>query len=73
MGSVLSGSLLELWYGFISFVPGLLLAVILFIIGWIVGSVVGKAIAQVITAHKVVHHYRILNGIIANRWTYTSQ
>lgn len=53
MGSVLSGSLLELWYGFISFVPGLLLAVILFIIGWIVGSVVGKAIAQVITAIKL--------------------
>src|SRR3989339_501354 len=53
LGSVLSGSLLELWYGFISFVPGLLLAVILFIIGWIVGSVVGKAIAQVITAIKL--------------------
>lgn len=53
LGSVLSGSLLELWYGFISFVPGLLLAVILFIIGWVVGSVVGKAIAQVITAIKL--------------------
>jgi hypothetical protein len=53
LGLVFSESLLGLWYGFISFVPGLLLAVILFIIGWIVGSVVGKAIAQVISALKV--------------------
>ena len=53
LGSVLSGSLLELWYGFISFVPGLLLAIILFVIGWIVGSIVGKAIAQLITAIKI--------------------
>lgn len=53
LGSVLSGSLLELWYGFIGFVPGLLLAIILFLIGWVIGSVVGKAIAQVITAIKI--------------------
>lgn len=53
LGLVFSDSLLGLWYGFINFVPGLLLAVILFIIGWLVGSIVGKAIAQVITAIKV--------------------
>lgn len=53
LGLVFSQSLLGLWYGFINFVPGLLLAVILFIIGWIVGSIVGKAVAQLITALKV--------------------
>lgn len=53
LGSVFSLSLMELWYGFINFVPSLLLAIILFIIGWVVGSIVGKAIAQVVTALKV--------------------
>ncbi|HAE36334.1 TPA: hypothetical protein DCX66_02735 [Candidatus Nomurabacteria bacterium] len=53
LGLVFSDSLLGLWYGFINFAPGLLLAIILFIIGWIVGSIVGKAIAQVITAIKI--------------------
>lgn len=53
LGLVFSDSLLGLWYGFINFVPSLLLAIILFIIGWIVGAVVGKAVAQVISALKV--------------------
>ncbi len=52
-GEVFSGSLQNLWYGFMSFVPNLLGAVILFIIGWVVGSVIGKAIEQVITALKI--------------------
>lgn len=50
---VFSDSLLGLWYGFINFVPSLLLAIILFIIGLVVGSIVGKAIAQVISALKI--------------------
>lgn len=53
LGLVLNDSLLNLWYGFINFVPSLLLAIILFILGWVIGSVVGKAVAQVITALKV--------------------
>lgn len=52
-GLIFSESLLNLWVGFISFVPSLLGAIILFIIGWIVGSVVSKAISQVIDALKV--------------------
>lgn len=52
-GGVFSDSLLNLWYGFMSFVPSLLGAIILFIIGWVVGSIIGKAIAQVIDALKV--------------------
>ena len=53
LGLVFSDSLLNLWYGFINFVPSLLLAIVLFIIGWVVSSVVGKAIAQVISAIKI--------------------
>jgi hypothetical protein len=52
-GGLFTQSLLDLWYGFISFIPGLLGAVILFIIGWIVGSVVGKAVHQVVSALKI--------------------
>lgn len=52
-GGVFSDSLLGLWYGFVSFVPSLLGAIILFLIGWILGAVIGKAVAQVVTALKI--------------------
>ena len=52
-GGVFSESLLNLWYGFMSFVPSLLGAIILFIVGWVVGSVISQAITQVIDALKV--------------------
>ncbi len=52
-GGVFSDSLLNLWSGFISFVPSLLGAIIIFIIGWVVGSIVGKAIGQVVDALKL--------------------
>jgi small-conductance mechanosensitive channel len=52
-GEVFRASLLNLWYGFINFVPGLFGAVILFIIGWLIGSLVGKAIAQLVSALRV--------------------
>jgi len=52
-GGVFSESLMNLWYGFMGFVPSLLGAIILFIIGWILGAIIGKAIAQVITALKI--------------------
>lgn len=53
LGLVFQGSLLDLWGGFISFVPYLLVAIILLIVGWVVGSVLGKAIAQGISALKI--------------------
>lgn len=52
-GEVFTSSLQGLWVGFISFIPGLILAIIIFIVGWIVGSVVGKAIAQLFAALKI--------------------
>lgn len=52
-GEVFSGSLQNLWFGFVSFVPSLLVAIIIFIVGWVVGSVVGKAVKQVVDALKV--------------------
>lgn len=52
-GGAFNESLMNLWSGFISFVPSLLGAIILFIIGWVVGSVIGKAIAQLFGSLKV--------------------
>ncbi|MBP9852039.1 MAG: hypothetical protein KBC67_02135 [Candidatus Pacebacteria bacterium] len=52
-GETFATSLQALWAGFISFVPGLILAIIIFIIGWIIGSVVGKAIMQLFAALKI--------------------
>jgi hypothetical protein len=52
-GDVFSTSLQGLWLGFISFVPNLILAIIIFIIGWAIGTVVSKALAQVVNALKV--------------------
>lgn len=52
-GDVFSSSLQGLWLGFVSFVPSLILAVIIFIIGWAIGSVVSKALAQVVNALKI--------------------
>jgi small-conductance mechanosensitive channel len=52
-GGIFSESLLNLWYGFVNFVPGLLGAIILFVIGWVVGSIVGKAISQLLVAIKL--------------------
>lgn len=52
-GAAFTASLQNLWYGFISFVPALLVAVIIFIVGWVVASIIGRAVAQVITSLKV--------------------
>lgn len=52
-GEVFSTSLQNLWTGFISFVPNLVVAIIVFIAGWVIGSVIGKIVAQIISALKV--------------------
>jgi small-conductance mechanosensitive channel len=52
-GEVFSQSLIGLWYAFISFIPGLLGAIILFVVGWVVGSIVGKAITQLVAVLKI--------------------
>lgn len=52
-GDTFAASLQTLWVGFVSFIPGLILAIIIFIIGWIIGSVVGKAVMQVFAALKI--------------------
>lgn len=52
-GDVFNASLQELWWGFIQFVPSLILAIVLFIIGCVLGSLIAKAFEQVFVALKV--------------------
>ncbi|HSE56625.1 MAG TPA: hypothetical protein VLB02_00885 [Candidatus Paceibacterota bacterium] len=50
---VFATSLQGLWYGFISTVPAIIIAVIIFIIGWLVGVTLSKAITQLVDALKI--------------------
>jgi len=52
-GTVLSQSFANLWLGFASFVPALLVAVIIFIIGWVVGASLSKVVEQLFKLIKV--------------------
>lgn len=57
-GQLLVKSLNDLWMGFASFVPGFLIAVIIFIVGCILASVLGRALANVISALKIENLFK---------------
>ncbi len=52
-GEIFTVSLQNLWLGFISFVPSLIGAIIIFIIGWMLAGIVGRAITQLLDALKL--------------------
>ncbi len=52
-GQVLAESFQNLWVGVVGFVPGLIVAILIFVIGWIVASIVGRVVAQIIGALKL--------------------
>lgn len=52
-GDVFNASLQDLWWGFIQFIPNLLVAIIFFIVGWVLGNLVAKAFEHVFGALKV--------------------
>ena len=52
-GDVFTSSFQGLWYGFIMFLPKLVVAVLLFIVGWFLGVLICKAIDQVFKSLKV--------------------
>jgi len=45
---VTTAALKELWYGFITFTPKLIGALIVFLIGWLIAVVVGKIVAEIL-------------------------
>jgi len=50
---VLSQSFQSLWLGVISFIPNLIVAIIIFIIGWIISALLGRVISQIIRSLNV--------------------
>ncbi len=52
-GTVLSDAFANLWFGIVSFIPNLVIALVILIAGWIIGALVGKVIEQIFTGAKV--------------------
>ena len=52
-GAVLSDSFANLWFGFMSFVPALIIAIIIFIVGWVIGASLSKVVEQLFKIIKV--------------------
>ncbi len=52
-GTVLSDAFTNLWFGIVSFIPNLVIALVILIAGWIIGALVGKVIEQIFTGAKV--------------------
>jgi small-conductance mechanosensitive channel len=52
-GQVLTLSFQNLWIGIVSFVPNLVIAIIIVILGWLIGALFGRAIWQVFRSLKV--------------------
>lgn len=50
---VLTASFQDLWMGLVSFVPKLVVAVIIFMVGWFLAAFLGKVISQAIKAVKL--------------------
>ena len=52
-GAVLSNSFANLWFGFMSFVPALIIAIVIFIVGWVIGASLSKVVEQLFKIAKV--------------------
>jgi hypothetical protein len=61
-GDVLIVSFQELWSGVITFIPKLLIAVIIFIIGWIIAVALGKLVNQIVRLFKIDKLFRAMGA-----------
>lgn len=52
-GQVLTLSFQNLWLGVVSFVPNLVVAIVIVILGWLIGALIGRAIWQVFRSVRV--------------------
>ncbi len=52
-GDVVLNSFQNLWVGVISFLPNLIVALVIFILGWIIGALLGRVVAQVLRSLKI--------------------
>jgi len=49
---VTTGKLMDLWTGFLGFLPALILAIVVFIIGWFIALLLGKVVAEIMKKLK---------------------
>lgn len=61
-GDVFNSSLQSLWFGFVQFVPRLVVAVVFFVVGWVLGSLVSKAIEQVFDSLKIDNLFKSIGA-----------
>lgn len=52
-GDALTSSLLSVWYGVVTFVPTLILALIVFAIGWVLAALIEKLVESIFRSLKV--------------------
>lgn len=52
-GSALQASFQNLWMGIVSYLPNIVVAIIIFVLGWVVGTIVGRGIAQLFRSIRV--------------------
>lgn len=52
-GDVFTASLQNVWWGFVQFIPKLVVAILFFVVGWILGVLIARAFEHVISALKV--------------------
>lgn len=52
-GNVLSRSFQNLWGGVITFLPQLVIAILIVVIGWLIGALIGRVVAQIIRSLRV--------------------
>lgn len=52
-GDALTQSLLSVWYGVASFLPGLIIAIIIFAIGWILAVLIERLVESIFKALKI--------------------
>jgi len=52
-GNVLTASFQNLWFGIVSFVPNLIIAIIILILGWLIGALFARAIWQLFRSLRV--------------------
>ncbi|HQT82747.1 MAG TPA: hypothetical protein PLW99_01190 [Candidatus Paceibacterota bacterium] len=50
---VLSQSFQSLFYGMVTFIPNLVVAIIIFIVGWLVGVGLGRVVEQIVNALRI--------------------
>lgn len=52
-GDVLIASFQKLWEGVVTFIPNLVIAIVIFLAGWVVGSLLGNVVGRVVRSLKI--------------------